>query len=347
MKLLSDLVTTRTEFQFSKTRTRNFLQSDSISRFRSHCVKTNWPTYLSVVVESVLLGDLVGSLRSAGYVNGELIRIDWHWTLSWSGFGSRAGQQRAQNQQRHPEDHVVDVVWWWLSRYTIFPALTEPRDASRLTLEDTRVHADFAVQFRMERMTPRESIHDGQLASLTSDNRRTSLPAGCTSCRSGTTNVVDERVWRIKSYRGDRDETAFAAREFRSSSSSSSSARQRSGAGLILQQRRGKAQVIAQCAFASRAQSRKDAVGILANAERCVILIVTGGKRGGVSWFFLLLDVRAADLHHNVSPWACCTRMFANFLPLPLLRAHCYNKQFVSREREKKGVEGRKHSRVI
>lgn len=64
-----------------------------------------------MIVESVLLGDLVGSLRSAGYVNGELIRIDWHWSLSWSWFGYRAGQQRAHNQQRHPEDHVVDDEW--------------------------------------------------------------------------------------------------------------------------------------------------------------------------------------------------------------------------------------------
>ncbi|EFN61399.1 hypothetical protein EAG_15354 [Camponotus floridanus] len=71
-------------------------------------VRKKWPTYLSMVVESVLLSDLIRSLRSAGHVNGELIRIDWHWSLPWSRFGSRAGQQRAHNQQRHPEDHVVD-----------------------------------------------------------------------------------------------------------------------------------------------------------------------------------------------------------------------------------------------
>lgn len=68
----------------------------------------NWWTYLSMIVESVLLGNLIGSLRSAGHVNGELIRIDRHWSRPRSRFGSRTSQQHAHNQQRHPKDHVVD-----------------------------------------------------------------------------------------------------------------------------------------------------------------------------------------------------------------------------------------------
>lgn len=58
----------------------------------------NWWTYLSMIVESMLLGDLVSSLRSAGHVNGELIRIDRHWSRPRSRFGSRTSQQRAHNQ---------------------------------------------------------------------------------------------------------------------------------------------------------------------------------------------------------------------------------------------------------
>lgn len=63
---------------------------------------------LSMIVELVLLGDLIGSLRSAGHVNGELIRVDLHWSRPRSRFGSRTSQQRAHEQQRHSEDHVVD-----------------------------------------------------------------------------------------------------------------------------------------------------------------------------------------------------------------------------------------------
>ena len=62
-------------------------------------------THLSMIVEAVLLGDLVGRLRSAGHVNGELIRIDRHWSRPRFRFRSRTSQQRAHNQQRHPEDH--------------------------------------------------------------------------------------------------------------------------------------------------------------------------------------------------------------------------------------------------
>jgi len=54
--------------------------------------------YLAVIVESMLLSDVVSSLRSAGHVNGELIRIDRHWSRSRPRLGYRAGQQRAHNQ---------------------------------------------------------------------------------------------------------------------------------------------------------------------------------------------------------------------------------------------------------
>lgn len=61
-----------------------------------------------MVVESVLLGDLIGSFQSAGHVNSKLIRVDRHWSRLWSRLGYHTGQKRAHNEKRHPEDHLVD-----------------------------------------------------------------------------------------------------------------------------------------------------------------------------------------------------------------------------------------------
>lgn len=93
-------------FQFS-TATKDFLSND----IPSIILEKEMHTYLSVVVESVLQGDLVGSLGSAGHVDGELIRIDRR-SLPRLRLGSHACQQRAHyHQQRHPEDHLVDGEW--------------------------------------------------------------------------------------------------------------------------------------------------------------------------------------------------------------------------------------------
>lgn len=199
-------------------------------------MKTNWPTYLSVVVESVLLGDLLGSIRSAGHVNGELIRIDWHWSLPWSRFRSRAGQQHAHNQQRHPEDHVVDDEWrrrvLQLSR-TIFPALIEPRDvATDVRRHVSRVRRTSRFNFTIERgrlLLANRSRFSTKLASLTSDTRTLLSRERCSG--SGTTNV--DRRWRMKTRR--RCAASFARRRRRC----------QRGWSYPATQRRGKPQVIA------------------------------------------------------------------------------------------------------
>jgi len=198
-----------------------------------------------MIVEAVLLGDLVGSLRSAGYVNGKLIRIDRHWSRPRSRFRSRTSQQRAHNQQRHPEDHVVDCEWrrriLRLSG-TVYSGTEEAHDvaiddASRikryvlcttefsrnLTIERNRVWL-FASRFQCS--TELASLNIGSALHFLREN----------TVQNDNKNE-GQRCWRMKSCRSE-NETALR-REFcsLSSSSSSSSTRDvRSGwAGFTLQ----------------------------------------------------------------------------------------------------------------
>jgi len=277
----------------------------------SPSMRENWWTYLSMIVEPMLLSDLVGSLRSAGHVNGKLIRIDRHWSRSRSRFGSRTSQQRAHNQQRHPEDHVVDGEWWRrrvlrLSR-TVFPTLKGARRRDR-RVSDKKIrvtHNEFtryvAIARNRGRLLASRSQCSMELASLTS-GFATHFSRGNAIRNDRSEGHVADGWSRVATRTRRHCAANFARRRRRR-------CRRRrwrdvGPGGLVLPcntKARKTAGYGVQCAFASRARSRKDAVGILAGAS-VVILIVTEGE--GVS-FFLLLDVRVADLHYNVLPWAC------------------------------------------
>lgn len=224
-----------------------------------------------------------------------------------------------------------------------YPTLME-RTTSRLTFRDVRKHVS-----RVQRISRFNLRSSGR--SLAIDRSRFSTELASLASNARTLFPRGRRVGERRTRRGLTDEVVSTGWrrccEFRSSSSSLS-ARRRCRASLILlscNTKTRKTTGYIRCVFASRAPSRKDAVGILAGAERCAILIVTENRergRGGDSSFFLLLDVRSTDLHHNVSPWAC-TRMFANSLPLPLLRARCskysYSLSFLEREKQEVGSQ--------
>lgn len=245
------------------------------STWRSHYGR-NWWTYLSMIVESVILGDLVGSLRSAGHVNGELIRIDRHWSRPRSWFGSRTSQQHAHNQQRHPKDHVVDGEWRRrVLRLSRDISGTEKRAISRSTrfgYDDTYVAHDefsrcFTIEWDRERLFANRSQCSTELASLTSVSRR-----------SGATGVTDTSLTDGVVPQWKRDGTtplSFARR------------RRRRDVGVRVgwwsypatQKTRKTAGYSVQCAFVSRARSRKDAVGILAGASVVILIVTEGGVR--------------------------------------------------------------------
>lgn len=170
-----------------------------------------------------------------------------------------------------------------------YPTLME-RVTSRLTLENTCRAYDESRDLIYD--LSRSIDHDSrlELASL----------IGSAHFTSARTRDWERRMrrrldgWsRVTGWRR-RCATSFARRRRRCQRSGGA------GASLILlscNTKTRKTTGYSQCAFASRAPSRKDAAGILAGAERCAILIVTEkrekGEAGGESSFFLLLDVRA------------------------------------------------------
>lgn len=194
--------------------------------------------------------------------------------------------------------------------------------------------------FAIERATSRESI------TILDRTRESHIGSAHFTFRENSGSRERERdecdgCWRMKSCHGDEDETHSAPRVSLVVVVVVSETAVR-GWSYPATQRRGKPQVIASVHSRHARKVGRTRWEFL--RARCVILIVTEGREGKDSSFFLHLDARPADLHHNVSPWAW-TRMFANFLPLHLLRAHLlqiFSLSLVSRTRER----GRKRQKL-
>lgn len=115
-------------------------------------------THLSIVVETVLRGDLSCSIRSIRHVDRELIGVDRQWSRSW--FRFRLHQQDTDQhfqyyaQRGRVDDHVVDVAWY-----------------QRAIPSDTSTYTRSYTRFALQQFTC--SLESRQFSNVNDENRTT------------------------------------------------------------------------------------------------------------------------------------------------------------------------------